>query len=163
MKIHHASVFVILTLFAGHSARAADWEVVRSPNGGTQANSFSSVAAATDSDVWAVGWAFNQSLVAYRTLTEHWNGTRWWNIGTEWRGASFPVRMSPAVATSWKQFRWCRLMTSGRLVTHPIATLIIIRSRSIGTAPRGALYLARGLTTIFSSGWRRSRQTMSGP
>ncbi len=77
MKIHHASVFVILTLFAGHSARAADWEVVRSPNGGTQANSLSSVAAATDSDVWAVGWAFNQSLFAYRTLTEHWNGTRW--------------------------------------------------------------------------------------
>ena len=42
-----------------------------------QANSLSSVAAATDNDVWAVGWAYNQSLGAYRTLTEHWNGTRW--------------------------------------------------------------------------------------
>src|SRR5213083_2957493 len=77
MKIHHASVLVVLTLFASHSARAADWEVVPSPNGGRQANSLASVAAATDSDVWAVGWAFNQSLFAYRTLTEHWNGTRW--------------------------------------------------------------------------------------
>ncbi len=28
MKIRHPSVLVILTLFAGHSARGADWEVV---------------------------------------------------------------------------------------------------------------------------------------
>src|SRR6266536_5460708 len=77
MKIRHASILVILTLLAGHSARAADWQIVASPNGGTQANSLSSVAAAADNDVWAVGWAFNQSLFAYRTLTEHWNGTRW--------------------------------------------------------------------------------------
>src|SRR5438034_5434760 len=77
MKIHQISVFVILTLFAGHSARASDWETVASPNAGRQANSLSSVAAVADNDVWAVGWAFNQSLLAYRTLTEHWNGTRW--------------------------------------------------------------------------------------
>src|SRR5438034_10541274 len=77
MRIHHASVLVILSLLAGHSARAADWEVVASPNAGRQANSLSSVAAVADDDVWAVGWAFNQSLFAYRTLTEHWNGTGW--------------------------------------------------------------------------------------
>src|SRR5436190_1430567 len=77
MKIHQISAFVILTLFAGHSARAADWEIVASANAGRQANSLASVAAVTDSDVWAVGWAFNQSLFAYRTLIEHWNGTRW--------------------------------------------------------------------------------------
>src|SRR5437773_4647708 len=77
MKIRHASVLVILTLFAGHSIQAADWEVVASPNAGRQANSLSSVAAVADNDVWAVGWAFNQSLFAYRTVTEHWNGTRW--------------------------------------------------------------------------------------
>src|SRR5436309_3603772 len=77
MKIRHASVLVILTLFAGHSARASDWETVASANAGRQANSLSSVAAVADNDVWAVGWAFNQSLFAYRTLIEHWNGTRW--------------------------------------------------------------------------------------
>jgi hypothetical protein len=77
MKIACASVFALLTLFAGHSARAADWEVVASPSGGRQANSLASVAALTDTDIWAVGWAFNESLFAYRTLTEHWNGTRW--------------------------------------------------------------------------------------
>src|SRR6266705_4354018 len=77
MKIHQISVLAILSLLAGHSARAADWEVVTSPNAGRQANSLSSVAAVADNDVWAVGWAFNQSLFAYRTLIEHWNGTRW--------------------------------------------------------------------------------------
>src|SRR6058998_3679946 len=77
MKIRLASVLIILSLLTGHAARAADWEVVASPNAGRQANSLSSVAAVADNDVWAVGWAFNQSLFAYRTLTEHWNGTRW--------------------------------------------------------------------------------------
>src|SRR2546430_9206522 len=76
MKIH-ASVLVIFSLLAGHSGRAANWEVVASPNRGRQANSLSSVAAAADNDVWAVGWAFNAQLNAYRTLTEHWTGTRW--------------------------------------------------------------------------------------
>src|SRR5436190_2216654 len=65
------------TLLAGHSAQAANWEVVASPNAGRQANSLSSVAAVADNDVWAVGWAFNAQLNAYRTVTEHWNGTRW--------------------------------------------------------------------------------------
>src|SRR5215510_5312944 len=77
MKIRHAFVLLVLSLFTAHAARAADWEVVASPNAGRQANSLSSVAAVADNDVWAVGWAFNQSLFAYRTLTEHWNGTRW--------------------------------------------------------------------------------------
>jgi hypothetical protein len=77
MKIACASAFVLFTLFAGHSVRAADWEVVASPNAGRQANSLASVAAVTDNDVWTVGWAFNAQLNAYRTITEHWNGTRW--------------------------------------------------------------------------------------
>src|SRR5947208_17190637 len=76
MKIHQISVFVILTLLAGHSARASDWETVASANAGRQANSLSSVAAVADNDVWAVASAFTQSLFAYRTLIEHWNGAR---------------------------------------------------------------------------------------
>jgi len=77
MKICHASILVVLSLFAAHSTRAADWEIVASANAGRQANSLSSVAAVADNDVWAVGWAFNAQLNAYRTVTEHWNGTRW--------------------------------------------------------------------------------------
>ena len=77
MKIHSASVLVILSLLAGHLGRAANWEIVASPNAGRQANSLSSAAAVADNDIWAVGWAFNAQLNAYRTVTEHWNGTRW--------------------------------------------------------------------------------------
>src|SRR5262245_47662751 len=77
MKTLLASVLFILSLLTGHWALAADWEIVASPNAGRQANSLSSVSALADNDIWAVGWAFNQSLFAYRTLTEHWNGTRW--------------------------------------------------------------------------------------
>src|SRR5947208_2900163 len=77
MKICHASILVVLSLFAAHSTRAADWEIVASANAGRQANSLSSVAAVADNDVWAVGWAFKAQLNAYRTVTEHWNGTRW--------------------------------------------------------------------------------------
>ena len=77
MKIRNIFVPIILALLTAHTARAADWEVIASPSSGRQANSLSSVTAVADNDVWAVGWAFNQSLFAYRTLTEHWNGTRW--------------------------------------------------------------------------------------
>src|ERR1044072_917058 len=77
MKKHHLLVLVILNLIVGQSARPADWEVVASPNAGRQANSLSSVAAVAENDVWTVGWAFNQQRSAYRTLIEHWNGTRW--------------------------------------------------------------------------------------
>src|SRR5437879_10432175 len=77
MKIHHASVLVILTLFAGHPAQATDWQIVASPSVGTGANSLVGVASEADNDVWAVGWAYNSRLGAYRTLIEHWNGTKW--------------------------------------------------------------------------------------
>ena len=77
MRIHHLSTLAILGLLAVHSAPASDWEIVASSNAGRQANSLSSVASVADNDVWAVGWAFNAQLNAYRTVTEHWNGTRW--------------------------------------------------------------------------------------
>jgi hypothetical protein len=65
--------------FAGRlaSAKAANWQVVPSANSGLDANSLSSVAAASDNDVWAVGWAWNQSSNAYRTEIQHWDGSRW--------------------------------------------------------------------------------------
>src|SRR5712691_1218459 len=77
MKIFHVFVFVLVATVAGHSARAADWEVVASPSVGPGANSLAGVASAADNDVWAVGWAYNSRLSAYRTVIEHWNGTKW--------------------------------------------------------------------------------------
>jgi hypothetical protein len=127
MKIRHASILIILTLLAGYSAQAADWETVASPNGGRQANSLSSVAAAADNDVWAVGWAYNAQLNAYRTLIEHWNGTRWslvrspnatsgynllngvaviaandvWTVGQAWNGSTYNTLVEHWNGVAW--------------------------------------------------------------
>jgi hypothetical protein len=77
MKIAPASALVLFALFVTRPVSAADWEIIASPNLGAQANSLSGVAAVTDNDVWAVGWAWNNRLSAYRTVIEHWNGATW--------------------------------------------------------------------------------------
>ncbi len=77
MKIPRASALVLFALFVSRPVSAADWEVVASPSVGTGANSLVGVASAADNDLWAVGWAYNSRLGAYRTLIEHWNGTTW--------------------------------------------------------------------------------------
>src|SRR5438876_8041579 len=77
MKIAYVSALVLFASFVGQSASAADWQIVASPSVGTGANSLVGVASAADNDVWAVGWAYNSRLGAYRTLIEHWNGTNW--------------------------------------------------------------------------------------
>lgn len=77
MKITGFSALLSAALLLAESVFAANWQIMSSPNLGTQANSLASVAAVADNDVWAVGWGFNQRLNAYRTVIEHWNGTRW--------------------------------------------------------------------------------------
>jgi hypothetical protein len=51
--------------------KGTSWSVVKSPSPGSQINYFSSVAAVSTNDAWAVGYADNQ------TLTEQWNGQQW--------------------------------------------------------------------------------------
>ena len=77
MKIARTSALVLFALFVSRPVSGANWKVVASPNAGTQANSLSSVDAVADNDLWAVGWAWNNRLFAYRTVIEHWNGVSW--------------------------------------------------------------------------------------
>ena len=77
MNFRQAVTFTSLTFCILCSARAAGWETVASPNAGKQANTLLSVDAGGDTDVWAAGASFNGRLVAYRTLTEHWDGSAW--------------------------------------------------------------------------------------
>jgi hypothetical protein len=53
------------------------WAVVPSPNVGTGQNDLNAVAARSASDAWAVGTFFDYTSLAWRTLIEHWNGTKW--------------------------------------------------------------------------------------
>jgi hypothetical protein len=54
----------------------SSWSVVPSPSPGALQNILFGVAAITDSDVWAVGAAQDQSGL-WHTLTEHWDGSHW--------------------------------------------------------------------------------------
>jgi hypothetical protein len=51
------------------------WSVVPSPSPGNQQNILYSVAAISDSNVWAVGAQETNGL--WHTLTEHWDGSTW--------------------------------------------------------------------------------------
>jgi hypothetical protein len=68
---------VLFLLASSAPVLAGNWQAVKSPNLGSDANSLSSVAAVTDNDIWAAGWGWDQTLNAYRTVIEHWNGQRW--------------------------------------------------------------------------------------
>jgi hypothetical protein len=62
------------------------WNVVSSPNVGTNGSYLAGIAAISSSDVWAVGDYLNASN-DYQTLVEHWDGTAWSvvsspNVGT---------------------------------------------------------------------------------
>ena len=80
LRIAGASALFVFALFVSRPVSAAGWEVIASPNSGTQANTLLSVATTSDTDVWAVGAAYNQQLNAYRTLIERWNGTSWSSV-----------------------------------------------------------------------------------
>ena len=77
MKSFRILSLALLSLCVLVSAKAANWQVVPSANSGADANSLSGVAAVSDNDVWAVGWAWKNSSSAYRTEIQHWDGARW--------------------------------------------------------------------------------------
>lgn len=51
------------------------WQFVSSPNPAADKSYLNSVAAASPSDVWAVGYQVTGNIVG--TLIEHWDGTQW--------------------------------------------------------------------------------------
>src|SRR5438094_8591444 len=60
-----------------HSASAASWQIIASPNGSREVNELHSVSALAENDVWAVGVSYNTECTLGSTLIEHWNGSRW--------------------------------------------------------------------------------------
>jgi hypothetical protein len=54
----------------------ATWNIVQTPNPGTELNHLNSVAALSTNDVWAVGLSTN-TFGASQTLVIHWDGTAW--------------------------------------------------------------------------------------
>src|SRR2546421_2756535 len=54
----------------------AHWQIVQSPNPSSRFNTLYGVTAVSATNVWAVGFDVNTSLVT-QTLVEHWNGSIW--------------------------------------------------------------------------------------
>ncbi len=56
----------------------SQWQIVPSPNIGTQGNFLDGVAAISSNNVWAIGMYANSSHPTLdKTLIEHWDGTQW--------------------------------------------------------------------------------------
>jgi hypothetical protein len=58
---------------AGASPQASPWTIVPDPHIGT----LNAVTSLAPNDAWAAGYYINQQAGAFRSLTEHWNGTAW--------------------------------------------------------------------------------------
>src|SRR5437588_11575042 len=66
-----------LAVLCLHSASAASWQIIASPNGSRQVNELHAVSALSENDVWAVGVSYNTDRTLGSTLIEHWNGSQW--------------------------------------------------------------------------------------
>ena len=73
-----------------------DWQIVPSPNQGTEDNSLGSVAAVSPNDVWAVGYYRD---VVWKTLTEHWDGTSWSTVPSPSQGNDYNELRSVAAVS----------------------------------------------------------------
>lgn len=74
------------------------WEVVPSPNAGTEGSVLLAVSA-TGSDAWAVGLYENASGTPL-TLTEHWDGSKWTVVPSPSPGAYFNVLQSVSITST---------------------------------------------------------------
>jgi hypothetical protein len=69
-----SGTFIGLTLVEHWNGSA--WSIIPSPNPNPASVLFG-IAAVSASDVWAVGYTFDNAVMLNRTLIEHWNGTAW--------------------------------------------------------------------------------------
>jgi hypothetical protein len=77
-----AAALVLLVVIPQALASAGSWVVVPTPNQGSDANYLTAVSALAPGDGWAVGSFRDQASSQFRTLAEHWNGTKWSLVDT---------------------------------------------------------------------------------
>ena len=77
------------------------WEIVSSPNSGTQNNSLSAIACTSGSDCWVVGQYKNGSV--QQTLIERWAGSSWTIISSPNAGTTKNNYLNGVACTSMLQ------------------------------------------------------------
>lgn len=74
------------------------WNIVSSPNAGTNDSHLIAIDAVSANDVWAVGYYYDG--FASRTLVEHWDGTQWSTVPSPNVGTSANVLAAVAAASA---------------------------------------------------------------
>ena len=72
-----AALFIQAEPVTGATFTTRSWKVVPTPNVPTMNTTLNGVSANSSSDVWAVGYSWDNTTNTSQTLTEHWNGTQW--------------------------------------------------------------------------------------
>ncbi|HKP51217.1 MAG TPA: S-layer homology domain-containing protein [Chloroflexia bacterium] len=81
------------------AACGAAWSVVSSPNVGTFSNAFDGVAAVNASDVWAVGYSYDNSSREL-ALVQRWNGSSWSVVPAPQPGQSSRLKGVSAISAN---------------------------------------------------------------
>src|SRR5919197_1238740 len=82
------------------------WDVVASPNSGTQANVLEDVDGTGSSDVWAVGHESSITFVGSKTLILRWNGSSWRRIASPSPGSGSDQSFLTGVAAISPSDAW---------------------------------------------------------
>jgi hypothetical protein len=129
-----AILFVLAVLLSVAPAdAAATWTRVASPNRGTVASVLQDVVMVPGSTTaWAVGYAYDSNLAAYRTMTQRFNGTSWSIVPSLNASATGYSQLNRVDATSTSN-----VWAIGSLVERYNGTNWVAMSGPAGVALRG--------------------------
>jgi hypothetical protein len=136
----------IYTQASGHTGRALTmhwnghtWAVVAAANPGSADDMLYSVAAVTDSDVWAVG-TYGDSAGYFHPLIEHWNGRDWTAQPIQGLGPGADGILSEVTSASGEVWATGQISANGsdyQVVLELVHGAWVVGSESQVTTPAG--------------------------
>jgi hypothetical protein len=140
---------------------AAMWTRVPSPNRGTVASALQDVVKVPGtSTAWAVGYYYNSSVGAYRTMTQRFNGTSWSIVSSLNASATGYSQLNRVDATSASNVWAIGSDTqAGPLVHRYNGTQWVAMTRPAGIAPRGLDVVSSA--EVWVAGYSGSAATVS--
>jgi hypothetical protein len=149
-------LFTLAVVLAVTPAQAAaTWTKVASPNRGTVASALQDVVMVPGtSTAWAVGYSYDSSLAAYRTMTQFFNGTSWSIVSSVNASATGYSQLNRVDATSASN-----VWAIGSLVERYDGSRWAATSSPAGVALRGLDVVSP--TEVWIAGYSGSAATVS--
>jgi hypothetical protein len=149
-------LFTLAVVLAVTPAQAAaTWTKVASPNRGTVASVLQDVVMVPGtSTAWAVGYSYDSSLAAYRTMTQFFNGTSWSIVSSVNASATGYSQLNRVDATSASN-----VWAIGSLVERYDGSRWAATSSPAGVALRGLDVVSP--TEVWIAGYSGSAATVS--